>query len=147
MVVILFHNNDDILLQKYQKEFILKNQSTENILYAQHPIRCTLSKDTLSKLELKELGKTITKITLEKVEWDNESQTLNCNATLHHHDKKQCKLTFPLVHCLKTQKKIAENTLIFPATSIFPKTLKTFRIGNETIIDSTSSIVSDYIWH
>ena len=97
MVVILFHNNDDILLQKYQKEFILKNQSTENILYSQHPIRCTLSKDTLSKLELKELGKTINTITLEKVEWDNESQTLNCNATLHHHDKKQCKLTFPLV--------------------------------------------------
>lgn len=147
MVVILFHDNDDILFQKYQKDFISKNQSSENIIYAHYPIRCPLSNENLTKSELKEIVKSLESVTLNGVTWDEESQTLNCNITLNYHNNTNTSFTFPLVHSLHKQKKIAENDLIFPAISLLPKTIKTFRVGNEVILDSISSSVTDFVWH
>lgn len=147
MVVILFHNNDDILLQKYQKEFISHNITSETLFYAHFPLVCKISDDDFSQEELKSCSKSINTISLDGIAWDMENQSLNCKITLSYMQGETKELFFPLVHSLSKQKKIAENKLIFPATSMFPKTIKTFRLGNQIIINENSSAISASVWH
>lgn len=165
MLVLLFHNNDEILLRKYQKEFIRLNNCENSIFVPSHLLRINvhsilnqiISSDSdlmqcdkngePSKQMLKLFSKKMENLELACPRWNVERQTLECGVTLNflHHAPKTVFL--PLIKTLPGQKKIAENEISLPATLIFPKTIKTFRIGNQIDLDSNSSALTDYVWH
>ena len=147
MLKILFHNNDALLLQNFQKEFIFLNQTNQNILYQTLPLHPTLCSKEFTIEKIKTVSKQIDTLLLKKVFWDEETQTLFATLYVNYKTNKQKTLTFPLVQTLQTQKKIAENQIKFPAISLFPKVIKTFRLGNEVIFNNGSSSLTCFCWH
>lgn len=153
MLVFLFHNNDEILIRKYQKEFVEINYTTGSLLYPTHTLRPSLSElynfspDANTKEQLKIISQKIENLILQTPEWNNELQQLECPLMINFKDSTKKVITFPLIQNLSKQKKIAGNELTLPATLTFPKTIKTFRIGNQIDLDSNSSALTDYIWH
>lgn len=147
MLKILFHNNDDLLLQNFQKEFIFLNQTNQNILYQTLPLRPTLCSKNFENEKIKTISKQIEIILLKNVFWNEKTQTLFATITVNYKTNKQKTLTFPLVQTLRFQKKIAENQIKFPAISLFPKVIKTFRLGNEVFFNNGSSSLTCFCWH